>query len=183
MMNMSSARLGVVTIAILSALSANAAHAAEQGTLGATSKGSVTITVSVAPRARISGLKDIDLGLAEPASGARTSEDICVWSNSATGAYTITASGGGPDGAFELANGEQALGYTVEWAPRPGQTSGDRLESGMTRTNLLAATTRLECEAGMGTASLAVALDPAQLAAAEPGARYTGSLVLIVAPQ
>ncbi len=183
MMNMSSARLGVITIALLSALSANGAQAAGQGAMGATSKGSITISVSVAPRARISGLKDIDFGLADPAQGARASEDICVWSNSATGAYTITASGGGAGGAFELADGEQALAYTVEWAPRPGQIAGDRLESGTTRTNLLAAATRSDCDSGMGTASLAVAVDPAQFAAAEPSARYTGSLTLIVAPQ
>jgi hypothetical protein len=183
MMDPRSSLLRQATLAVLCALSATAAQAAQQGTLGATSKGSIAITVSVAPRARISGLKDIDLGLADPVKGARASEDICLLSNSATGAYTIAASGGGPDGAFELADGERALGYAVEWAPRAGEKAGDRPDNGTIETNLRAAASQSDCASGMGVARLAVAIDRAQLAAVQPNGRYAGSLTLIVAPQ
>ena len=162
---------------------AGTAEAAQQGEMGATSSGSVGISLSVAPRARISGLKDISISDADPASNIRTAENICVWSNSPAGAYTLTAGGSGSGGAFELAGGQQTLAYSVEWAQSTGQDSGQTLAGGQTATNLQAAATQSDCGSGTGSARLVVAMDSGQLAAAQPGTAYTGALTLTVSPQ
>jgi len=160
------------------------AEAAEDGALGATSSGSVRISVSVAPRARISGLQDIDFGPADPGTGARRAQNVCVWTNSPAGSYTLTAAGSGPGGAFELVGSGQTVSYSVEWAASAGQSSGFPLSGGGTsQANLQTAATDADCAAGSGSASLVVAVAPAQLAAAEPGTAYTGALTLIVSPQ
>jgi hypothetical protein len=161
----------------------SAANAARQGEIGATSTGSITISVSVAPRARISGLQDIEFGPTDPATGARRAQTLCVWSNSPAGSYSLTAAGSGPGGAFELSSGRRTVNYSVEWATSAGQTAGRSLSGGATRTNLQATATGADCAEGAGSASLAVALSPTQLAAAEPGSAYSGALTLIVSPQ
>jgi hypothetical protein len=158
-------------------------EAARQGEMGATSSGSVGISLSVAPRARISGLKDISISDADPASSIRSTQNICVWSNSPAGGYTLTADGSGAGGAFELTGGQQTLAYNVEWAQGAGQASGQTLAGGQTATSLQAAATQSDCGSGSGSASLIVAMDSAQLATAEPGTAYTGALTLTVAPQ
>jgi len=162
---------------------AGPAEAAQQGEMGATSSGSVGIYLSVAPRARISGLKDISISDADPGSNLRTAQNICVWSNTPAGAYTLTAGGSGSGGAFELTGGQQTLAYSVEWAQSSGQNSGQTLAGGQTAANLQAAATQSDCGSGTGSASLVVAMNSAQLATAEPGTAYTGALTLTVAPQ
>jgi hypothetical protein len=162
---------------------ASTAEAAQQGEMGPTSTGSVGISLSIAPRARISGLKDISISDADPAANLRTAQTVCVWSNSPAGAYTLTAGGSGSGGAFELAGGQQTLAYSVEWAQSTVQDSGQALTGGQTATNLQAAATQSDCNSGSGSASLVVAIDSAQLAAAQTDTPYTGSLTLTVAPQ
>lgn len=146
---------------------ASGAEAARQGSLGATSAGSVGISVSIAPRATISGLHDIAFANAD----GRVSRQMCLSSNSAAGAYTVAAIGGGVDGAFELANGERTLGYTVEWAARDEAAS----------THLRAAS-EAGCTDGRGAAELRIAMDPARLDEAAE-APFTGALTLLVAPE
>ena len=170
---------GVLILALACFAASCSAEAAEDGALGVTSMGTVSISVSVAPRARISGLQDIDLTLTDPRTGARPAQNICVWSNSPAGSYTLTAAGSGPGGAFELAGSGQTVNYSVEWAASAGQSSGSPLTAETTQANLQGG----DCATGSGSASLVVALAPAQLAAAEPGIAYTGVLTLLVSPQ
>jgi len=176
-------RICLIALAAPCMALAGPAEAARQGEMGATSSGSVGISLSVAPRARISGLKDISISEADPASNLRTTQNICVWSNSPAGAYTLTAGGSGSGGAFELTGGQQTLAYSVEWAQGAGQDSGQTLAGGQTAANLQTAATQSDCSGGTGSASLVVAMDSAQLAAAEPGTSYTGALTLTVSPQ
>jgi len=86
-------------------LVAGPAFAATQGSLGATSTGTVSITASVPNRARITGLTDVSFANQDPSTAASNAEDVCVWSNTATKAYTITATGSGSGSAFTLSNG------------------------------------------------------------------------------
>src|SRR6478735_622858 len=79
----------------LTALAATPAAAATNGALGATSTGSVQITVSVPSRVQITGLTDISFANAEPNAQALSAQNNCVWSNTATKGYTITATGSG----------------------------------------------------------------------------------------
>ena len=114
-------------------------------------------------------------GLANPTSLNTTTDGA--------GAYTLTAGGSGAGGAFELAGGQQTLAYSVEWAQSTGQESGRTLSGGQTATNLQAAATQSDCGSGTGSASLVVAMNSTQLAAAQPGTAYTGALTLTVSPQ
>jgi hypothetical protein len=176
-------RTCLIALAAAGLAAAGAADAAQQGEMGATSSGSVGISLSVAPRARISGLKDISVSDADPASNLRTAQTVCVWSNSPAGAYTLTAGGSGSGGAFELAGGQQTLAYSVEWAQGAGQASGQTLPGGQTATSLQAAATQSDCGSGTGSASLVVAFNSDQLAAVQPDTAYTGALTLTISPQ
>jgi hypothetical protein len=138
-------------------MAASQAQAARQGSLGAVSTGTIGITVSIAPRARISAPDDIVFDASGRTAGA-LSQRLCLSSNSATG-------------ALELSNGEHTIGYTVSW-----------LTPGAAGANLNVAASRAECAGGRGAAALVVALDPAHLEEAR-GRAYTGTLTLIVSPE
>src|SRR3712207_6597370 len=82
-----------------------AAQGATDGTLGSTSQGSITINASVASRVQISGLADVTFNAVDPASAAANAQNVCVWSNTSTKGYRITATGSGTANAFTLASG------------------------------------------------------------------------------
>ena len=80
-----------------------AAEAATQGSLGATSSGSIAISLSVAGRVQISGLSDVAFVAVSPDAAALSAQNVCVWSNTSTKGYTVTATGDGTANAFTLA--------------------------------------------------------------------------------
>lgn len=160
------------------------AAAATQGSLGSTSTGSVTITASVPNRARISGLSDVSFLNHDPASAAASAQNVCVWSNTATKAYTITASGSGAANAFTLAAGASTVPYTVEWASSTGQTSGTVLNTGTPSASLTSTATHQSCTSGpSASASLIVRMASAALGSMDAGSSYTGTLTLLITPQ
>ena len=104
--NMHSTSLTAVALsalALFAALNGNAALAATQGSQGATSAGSIAITLSVAGRVQISGLSDVSFVSVSPDVAAVSAQNVCVWSNTATKGYSLSASGSGAGSAFELA--------------------------------------------------------------------------------
>ena len=165
---------------ILSLSLADGAHAASQGSVGATSTGTVIISVSVPPRARISGLTDIALVDQDPTRAASGSRDVCIWSNTSSQTYTVTANGSGPGGDFLLSNGARKVPYAIRWNARGAET---RLTNGVTSMMLVSAATEQACASEPGTARLTVEVEPADLKTMEPGVAYVGTLTLIVAPQ
>lgn len=158
---------------------ASEAQAARQGSLGPVSTGSIGISVSIAPRAQISGPKDIAFGGTGRAF-ARVSQNVCLSSNALARTFTVSAVGGGNAGATELVSGHQVIGYIVEWTT---QAEATRRHSPATSAELAAASSRSDCEHGQGVAALVVAIDPAGLDELQTGAPYTGILTLIVAPE
>src|SRR4051812_41058508 len=94
----------LATVLGTSAIASQASATPVQGTLGATSQGSILITASVPNRARITGLTDVTFASQDPNTAASGAQNVCVWSNTATKAYTITASGSGASSAFTLSN-------------------------------------------------------------------------------
>ena len=160
------------------------AHAATQGTLGTTSTGSIEISASVANRARITGLSDVAFVNQDPATAAASAQNVCVWSNTSTSAYTITASGSGAGSAFTLANGASTVPYSVEWNAASGQTSGTALAAGTASGSLLSTATHQTCTSGpSSSASLIVRIAAADLATMPAATSYTGTLTLLVTPQ
>ena len=98
---------------VTAALACVPAMAATQGTLGATSTGTVAISASVPSRARITGLEDVSFASQDPNTAASNAQDVCVWSNTASKGYSITATGSGAGSAFTLANGGLTVPYSV----------------------------------------------------------------------
>lgn len=182
--NASGKHLLAIGAALASVLAAGQASAATQGTLGATSTGSVTITASVPSRARITGLSDVDFLNQDPGSAATDAQDVCVWSNTATKAYTVTATGSGTANAFTLSNGSETVPYSVEWSASSGDTSGTALSTGTASGSLTSGATHQTCTSGpSASASLIVGISTADLGTMSAGSNYTGTLTLLVTPQ
>lgn len=185
MKKLTSSTLGLVAAAVTTATWNGVAHASTQGTLGATSSGSVTINATVASRVQISGLGDVTFGAVDPTTPASNNQDVCVWSNTSTRGYRITASGSGTGSAFTLASGVlPVVPYSVEWAGTSGQTGGSALTSGSALTGLTSIATSPTCSSGATpTASLIVKMAAADLGNMQAGPTYTGTLTLLVAPE
>jgi hypothetical protein len=164
---------------------ATPAFASTQGSFGATSTGSVTINASVPGRVRISGLSDVNFTSVDPTVNASNAQNVCVWSNTSTRGYTITATGSGAANAFTLANGANpVVPYTVQWAGSSGQTSGTALASGTALTGQTSTATNQDCSAGpVSSASLIVGMGSSTLQGMVAGVTYTGTLTLVVAPE
>ena len=172
-------------LAVLLAVTASgAAQAATQGSLGATSTGSVSISASVPSRVRISGLSDVAFTNVDPSLNAANAQNVCVWSNTSTNGYQVTASGSGAANAFTLANAAQTVPYTVEWSASSGQTSGTALASGTALTGLTSTATNQNCASGpSASASLIVRIASSALQTMPAAVSYTGTLTLLVAPE
>jgi hypothetical protein len=163
---------------------AGQASAATQGTLGANSTGTISISASVPNRARITGLTDVAFTNQDPGTAASNAQNVCVWSNTATKGYTITAMGSGTASAFTLSNGTTNVPYSVAWAASKDQTSGTALTAGTATSSLTSSATSQDCASGPTTsASLIVGLSTAALSTMSAGSSYTGTLTLLVTPQ
>lgn len=154
------------------------ASAASQGSLGATSRGSIAITVSIATPARIVGLADFELD--GTASAATATQDVCF--RGASHAYTVAASGSGPGGALSLSNDDQSIAYRVEWLPQAGSIPAAAL-SGDAPVTIRAVADPADCGHAPGSGRLRIALEPADTERIQAGAPYTGSLMLTLAPE
>ena len=176
------ALLGATTLSLL--LAAPAA-ASTQGSFGPTSTGSVTINASVPGRVRISGLNDVTFTNVDPSLAASNAQNVCVWSNTSTRGYTITATGSGAANAFTLASGSlPAVPYSVEWAQTSGQTSGSSLVAGTALTGQTSTAINSDCTAGpAASASLVVSMGSSTLQSMIAGVTYNGTLTLVVAPE
>ncbi|MGN3975238.1 hypothetical protein [Tsuneonella sp. SYSU-LHT278] len=159
------------------------AAAATDGTLGATSTGTIAITASVPNRAKISGLSDVAFTNHDPASAASSAQNICVWSNTATRSYTVTATGSGAGSAFALSNAGSNVPFLVQWAGASGATSGVDLNAGSASPSFTSSAVDPNCASGgSASASLIVGIDVASLSAMSAGANYTGTLQLLISP-
>ncbi|MCH8614864.1 hypothetical protein LZ016_01920 [Sphingomonas sp. SM33] len=160
------------------------AFAATQGTLGATSTGSISIGASIPNRVQISKLADVSFTNQDPSVNASNAQSVCVWSNTSTKGYNVTATGSGTANAFTLANGALTVPYSVEWAGSSGQSSGSALTAGTALTGLTSTATNMNCASGPATsASLIVKISSANLQTMQAATTYTGTLTLVVAPE
>lgn len=176
-------KVGVFVGSAIAILLAVPAVAASQGTLGATSTGTVTITASIPQRAGITSLEDVSFINQDPDEAAFGVQKICVWSNTLSRTYSITASGSGIGRAFALANERREVPYSVHWTSVSDRGGGASLSSGVASPTVVTAATQQECKSGpSASASLVVRIEPDDLQAMEPGATYVGFLTLMVSP-
>jgi hypothetical protein len=137
------------------ALAGGRAFAADQGEIGASSRGSVMITASVASRSIVSGVSDI------ASASATATQSVCLWSNGATRGYGLAASGDETDGA---------LPYDVQW-------DGATLAAGSPREGLTATAAQPGCgKTAAGRTNLKVSFGSSS-------SHRNGTLTLLVIPE
>jgi hypothetical protein len=170
---------------VIAASPAFAATTPQQGSLGGTSSGQIGISATVPASVQITKLSDLSFGNLDPTTATQLTENPCVWSNTATKGYSITATGSGASNAFTLTNGTTTLGYDVQWAGTSGASTGTTLTAGTPATGFTSGATSPTCTATpTTTASLIVGFTTAQMEAAVGSTTaYTGTLTLLVAPQ
>ncbi len=137
-----------------------------------------------AEKVRITNLSDVNFGLlTNLQADSRRAQNICLFSNSAGGAYSVAASGSGPGASFTLSNGSHSLAYEVEWSNQSGQSNGSGVTPTAPLTGRTSSATHQFCNSGPATsASLIIVLRSTQLAQAREG-NYTGSLTLLISAE
>jgi hypothetical protein len=170
--------------ALLAVVADSGALAASQGTLGSTSTGSLSISASVPNRIQLTGLTDVAFTNQDPSTAASNAQNLCVWANTSTKGYNVTATGSGSGGAFTLDKGAVTVPYSVEWSASSGAASGAALAAGTALTGLVSTATNPTCSAGpASSASLIVSLSATDLQSMQAATSYTGTLTLVVAPE
>lgn len=140
---------------------------------------------AMAQQAQISGLADVNFGtIASPSDQANTQDVVvCSYRNKPQGLnYSVTATGSGSGGTFELSSGTATLAYDVQWEDSPGQPGGTMLQANVASPSFGNAATGFTCPQQPNTASLAVTIRAADLASAQAGL-YSGSLQITIVPQ
>ena len=156
-----------------------------QGTLGPTSTGSIDIEASIPGLVQVSSLRDVNFDIVDPSVTATDAQNICVFSNTPTRGYNITATGDGAANAFTLANAAAAtIAYSVEFADTTDQTTGDVLAPGTPLTGQTTTAISIAClVVPLAAASLIVSITPEEQQKMVGGQSYTGTLTLLVAPE
>jgi hypothetical protein len=132
-------------------------------------------------KVRLTGLSDVPFGtVVNLGADAVRSQSLCLYADTATNGYSITATGSGSGGAFDLSSGVRSLPFDVAWNSSPGQTAGAPLSPNVPLTGQTSTATQQTCNNGpMTSASLVVALRATSLSNAMAGT-YAGTLTLIV---
>lgn len=150
-------------------------------------------SAAAAAKVRLTGLTDLAFGtIADLTTDAALSENVCVYSNSATNGYHVTATGTGTGGAFTLAsltaktgpNGiAHTLAFDVAWNSASGQSSGTLLSPNVPLTGQVSTAKQQTCNSGPATtASLIIILRAAALSSARAD-DYQGTVTLVVGPE
>lgn len=133
---------------------------------------------------RITQLSDVAFGsIGNLGVDAFQTQSVCVYAQTATRGYQVTATGSAAGSAFALSSGASQLAYEVQWSPSPGQSSGIQLSPSITLTGLTSSATQQTCNSGPPTsASLIVVLRSTALSSAGAGS-YSGTLTLLIGPE
>lgn len=155
------------------------AKAATDGTLGATSTGSLVVTITVPPLLRVTGLADRALGTWNGSSDMNSNDDVCIYSNVTSGSYKVTATGTGTGGAFTLANGGSALPYKVFWNDVTGTTGEVELTAGTALTGQTGYNNTSQTCGGGSNADFHIRILATELSNVPSGA-YTGNVSFLI---
>ncbi|MEM7079484.1 MAG: hypothetical protein AAF513_12730 [Pseudomonadota bacterium] len=157
--------------------------AANDGSVGPTSTGEITVQLTKGDAVRISDLDDMFFG-AGTALPPKQHDDICVYST--TGSYTITASSngngsGGPQFRMLSATTTQFVRYLVEYRPDTFSQNGDVLTHNVPSATYNNADTVSDTCSGGVNSRLIIEIHAPTFAAATPDT-YTDTLTLLVTP-
>ena len=182
----------MVAVSTYSMLSLAATGAANDGTLGTTSTGTIPVTLNMPAVIKISELKEVTFTYTDGVSGdLSNSQSFCVYTNATEGLYSLTVNDTTDEkpAAFQLspAGGSRVGGdtvtYNVFFASEPSAASGSLSPvSPGTKISATGANTQaLNC-GGTMVATLKIEIPEGNLAAVESGT-YTDTLTLTVAPR
>jgi hypothetical protein len=137
--------------------------------------------LAASSKVRITKLSDVAFGsIANLGIDSSQSQSVCLYSDTSTSGYNITATGTGPGGAFQLASGPSALSYEVQWNSSGSQSSGNPLSPNVPLTGQTSTATQQTCNSGPPTsASLIILFRSGVLSSATAGT-YSGTLTLVV---
>ena len=135
-------------------------------------------------KVRVTSLTDVAFGtIANLNTDAIQSQSVCVYADTSTNGYNVTATGTGAGGAFQLFSGAASISYDVLWSSSAGQTSGAQLTPNVPLTGQVSGATHQSCSNGPATsASLVVVLRSTALSSAQAGT-YSGTLTLVIGPE
>lgn len=167
----------VAVASTAAALLTGSAFAASQGSIGATSTGSIDINAVIPGLIQISNLDDIDLGTWSGSGDMTGNDNNCVWST--TRGYNLTATGSGASDAFTITDGSNTIAYAVAWDDV--DTTDQAVTTGSALSGQATDALTTNC-AGGDTANVTVTVAEADAAAA-PAGTYSGTLTLVVAPE
>jgi hypothetical protein len=166
----------VALAGVLAAVSAEpvTAQPGSGGAMGAVARGTVAISLSVAPRVQADRLASENI--ASTSQGTGQSEPFCIWSNASIGTYSLSAAA-----ALEQSDAppssSAAPSYLIEWSDVPGASSGAPREHGTLAG--LRAQTRAACGSSSRPASILVVRTTKPYPSAAQG---SAAVQLVIAP-
>lgn len=167
-------------IALAAAMAAsNAALAATDGSLDATSTGDTDISLEIVDRVQISNMKDITLGSYGGSGNIVDNTTFCVYRNGGD-QYQLTLTT--DTGDFELASGttSDVIPFTTKVDGDTDPTNGDAIAYN-TASNGYNGATSTNC-GGADNASLEITLAEADLQSASTAADYQATMTVLVEP-
>ena len=179
------ATVAASALAVSSMIAGDALAAFSTTGLGATSTGTVNLSIVRSAEVDISAMTDISLGAWTAGSGNVTlPSTACVYSNTHLGGYTISGTGSGTAGAYTLVNGNgNTIAYTAYWDAAGADTGANAIPLTSANAPLAktgASTVAVDCSS-TNNFQLNIHISSAVLTPA-PAGTYTGTLALLVSP-
>ena len=153
--------------------------AATDGTLGATSTGDLSMSLSIPNLAKLTDVADLNFGTYSGSGNPAQDDDVCVYTNNPSGQYKVTAKGSGAAFAFTMTNGTQTIPYSVKWNTVSGTNLNFALTANTQTTTLSGANTTSQTCAGLKNANFQVTMTRAAVLSV-PAGTYTAILTLII---
>lgn len=170
------------------------AFAAQQGNLGRTSTGSITIDMEVEPLVKISGLEDLTIPAnSTPGSTILGLTHFCVFSNTENSGYNIRVNGSGENGIFQLTDGAESdastINYELHFAGSNIDTTGtgdkQLLSPGIQKHNYTGGNSvdHINCRGDSAKNATLMLRIGSNLTPQLKAGTYTGTVTLTVAPE
>ncbi len=155
------------------------ALAATDGSVGATSTGTSTISLTIPKLIRARSFSDFSLGTYSGTGDLNANDDLNISTNY-TGTYRVTATGSGAASAFTITNGTQTIAYNVFYNDATGITGRVAATTGTPITAQSGALKPLST--ATLNANLSIQLLETNIQAVDNGA-YTGVVTLVFQPE
>lgn len=157
-------------------------YAATDGSVGATSTGTSTLTVIIPKLIRIRNVADLNFGTYTGTGDLNQNDDVNISTNYGTAArtYRVTATGSGAASAFTVTDGTSTIAYNVYWNDATGTSGEVALTSGTPLTAQTGAVKPLST--ATNNANFHGEFLEANLQAVD-AATYTGTLTMVVTPE